>query len=435
MISNAERIAAEPVPESHRLRRAAWAGAVVVAIVGAGLYAWDTIGVRREIQAARRALDAKQLDQADLIIEKMLRLRPNQSETHYLSARLALARKNPDEALQRLAKARALGHPQPALERLVGLIHAGMGDDAKAEPLLRQSWDLLPGPDPEVADQLCRIYFQSYRFTPALLVADRWMKESPDDLRPLLWRAEIHTRSDPGPAVQIRDFDSILARDPSQYRALLGRATALRELGKFDLAKKDYDAYLKARPDDPDGHVGAAKSAEGLDDEDAALEHYEQVLKLDPNNVVGLLGVASIKIRRKDAKGALPLLDRAIAREPNDPEAYYRKGQALDRLGRREEAKTQFATQARLQKEQTQIENIRKGLVRDPNNVSLMADAAAWLLGHGYDEEGLVWAEKTLAKESGHLATLKLLADYYAKKGNAGRANFYRSQLPRGSAP
>ncbi len=128
---------------------------------------------------------------------------------------------------------------------------------------------------------------------------------------------------------------------------------------------------------------------------------------------------------------ALALLDKAIARLPNDPEPHYRRGQALERLGRSEEAAKEFAERKRLQAEQEQIEKIRKGLVRDPDNPSLMADASAWLLDHGYTEQGLEWAGKLLAVQPGHVPTLRRLVHLHEKQGNVGLANFYRfRQLP-----
>ena len=43
----------------------------------------------------------------------MIRTRPSLSDAYYFSARLALARRKPDEALQHLAHAPAsLGHPR-----------------------------------------------------------------------------------------------------------------------------------------------------------------------------------------------------------------------------------------------------------------------------------------------------------------------------------
>ncbi len=111
------------------------------------------------------------------------------------------------------------------MNRLVGLIKAKAGQPRTAEPLLASAWESLPGPDPDVADALCRIYVESFRFKPALAVIDRWLEENPDDLRAWLWRAEVHSRSDPGLDIQIRDYDEVLRRAPDHLGSRLERAS------------------------------------------------------------------------------------------------------------------------------------------------------------------------------------------------------------------
>lgn len=426
-----EKVAPGSIPGSRRPRRAAWAGLAAAVVAVAAYYAWEEVSARRQAATVLRSIEAGRLDEAEAGVGRLRRSRPRSAEAAYLAARLAWARKRPDDVLRLLLEARDLGYPDPPMDRLVGLVYAGSGRPEKAEDHLVSSWKGHPGPDPEVADALCRIYFESFRFAPALAVIDRWTRQNPDDLRPLLWRAEVHSRTDPGPEARLRDHDAILARDPGHLLSRLGRADALRQIGRLDDAMADYRVYLKASPDDVEGLVGAAKAAEGLDEEDEALDFYERILDVQPGNTGGQIGKAAILLKRKDPRAALELLDKAIAADPHDPEPHYRRGQALERLGRRDEAEAAFAERRRLQKEQEQIEKIRKGLVRDPGNGQLMAEAAAWLLGHGYDEQGLEWAKKTLAARPDHAPTLKLLADHYQKAGNAALANFYRSQLPR----
>ena len=420
----------ESLETSRRLLRATWAGVFLIIGVAALLYFWAGASKRKHFATAIEALDSGRIDGAEALVERFVRDHPDSAEGYYLSARLAYVRKKPDDVLTLLAKARERGFAEPAMERLLGLVSAGAGRTAEAERLLQAAWDGSNRTDPEVGDALCGLYFRSYRFDPALKVANEWIKRDPRDVRALLWRAEIHSRNDPGPKRQIEDFDAILARDPNQPASRLARAAALRQIGRMEEARRDYDLYLKVKPDDPEGLVGAAKTAESLDDEDQARDYYDRVLAIDPKNVVGLIGRAAIKIRRKEYAEAIVLLDAAIQREPNDPEPHYRKGEALARLGRDEESKAEFAAKARLVSEQERLEKIRKGLVLNPTDVTLMASAAEWLLGHGYEEEGVVWAEKALAREPGRVAVIRNLADYYAKKNQVGRANYYRFMLP-----
>ena len=413
-----------------------WGGiAVAFGVAALAFFGWRTISDQSRTKAIVVAIDNRDFPAAEQRIAEFQRAHPDSAEAEYLRARLAMQKDEPGNVLIHLKNARDLGYPEPPMNRLVGLIHAKAKRPGKAEPLLVSSWDQNSEPDPDVADALCRIYVESFRFKPALAVIDRWLSESPKDVRALLWRAEVHSRNDPGVDILIRDYDAVLTLDPEHLGSRIGRANALRQVGHLEDAKIDYERYLAARPNDAEALFGAAKTAEGLDEESDALAFYERALRIDPQNVLGLLGKAAILLNRKDSKGALELLDLAIARLPHDPEPHYRRGQALERLGRSEEAKTEFAERRRLQTEQEYIEKIRKGLVRNPGDLALMVDATAWLLGHGYQEQGLEWAKKTLSAQPNHVPTLELLIALYQKQGNDGLANFYRSQLPPAKTP
>ena len=62
-------------------------------------------------------------------------------------------------------------------------------------------------------------------------------------------------------------------------------------------------------------------------------------------------------------------------------------------------------------------------------------EAAEWLLNHGHDQEGLEWTTQILRDQAGHAPTLELLADYYQRKGETGRANYYQHLLNQAAMP
>ena len=315
--------------------------------------------------------------------------------------------------------------------RVLGLIHAGAGNDGRPSPCSGRL-GRAARPRPRGRRQPLPDLF------PVVSIPRRPGRDrplGPREPRATSGRCSGGPRSTRGTtrARRRRSRTSTRSSPAIRISALPARPRlGLASTGPHARGEARLRAYVKARPDDPAGHIGAAKTAEALDDEDAALAHYQEVLRIDRDNVVGLQGLAAIRLRRRDPGGAISLLDRPSPGSRTIPRRITARAGRWIAWASREEAKKAFATQARLQKEQTRLERIRKGLVRDPNNVDLMAEAASWLLGHGYDEEGLVWAEKTLARRSGRADMLRLLADYYSKKGDPGRANFYRSQLPKG---
>jgi Tfp pilus assembly protein PilF len=65
-------------------------------------------------------------------------------------------------------------------------------------------------------------------------------------------------------------------------------------------------------------------------------------------------------------------------------------------------------------------------LLSDPNNSAIRFEVAKWMLENGHDEPGLKWTAEILRAEPRYSPTHRLLADYYQKHGDPGRANYHR---------
>ena len=83
-------------------------------------------------------------------------------------------------------------------------------------------------------------------------------------------------------------------------------------------------------------------------------------------------------------------------------------------------------TAERLRKELQHVLDLRQKLVAHPQDTELRAEVAKWLIENGHEAEGLEWTALILRQKPGHPPTCRLLADYHAKKGNHGLANYYR---------
>jgi Flp pilus assembly protein TadD len=156
------------------------------------------------------------------------------------------------------------------------------------------------------------------------------------------------------------------------------------------------------------------------------MELFARALEADPGIASALDGTAAILLRRRQPADALTHIERALAIEPFNPDFHYRRALALDRLGKSNEASAERATTDRLRREWSELEEMRRQLLRSPGDRELQSRLAIWLLEHGRDEEGLTWAKKVLDSPSAHAPTAAALARYYEKKGETGLANFYR---------
>ena len=98
----------------------------------------------------------------------------------------------------------------------------------------------------------------------------------------------------------------------------------------------------------------------------------------------------------------------------------------------RSEAET--AISMRLRKEHNDLEVLRDNLLKNPDNVDFRFQIAQWFLEHGRDVEGLDWTKEILRQTPHHAPTHRLLAEYHARKGNTGLANYHRTMAEAAAA-
>lgn len=398
---------------------------VVLALGAAAL-----VARRREPRAAaeaRRAFSAGHYAEAGRALAEWRRTNPNSPELCYLEARTAFALNAPKhEVEEAFRRAKELGCPGARLALLRALGEAKVRQYAKAEPVLRQAFLAQREPDPQIDQELARLYIETFNIRNAGPVLERWARDAPDDPRPYLWRVEIHRRDGSTAGVIIEDYRKVLERDPDSAPARLGLADELRKQHRAEEARAEYEAYLKLKPDDPAGYLGAGRNARELGQSDEAARHFDKVLTLDPRNADAFRERADVALRQGDDTAALKYLDHAVALDPFEVEARHTRGLVLARLGRREDAEREQAASKRLREELGQLDALKLHLIDRPNDPDIEVEIARWMIDHGHDAEGARWAEKVVRNHPAHPQANRLLADYHDRLGNAGRANFYR---------
>jgi tetratricopeptide (TPR) repeat protein len=319
-----------------------------------------------------------------------------------------------------------LGFPAADAERVVGIVLARAGRFAQAEPLLLQARARGTAADPEVEGALTRIYFDTDRFHLALKSIARWAEAAPDDPDPWRFRAEFDVRLRKHPRDLVEDYRAILRRAPDDARARLNLAETLRNSGRLAESRASYAEYLATRPDDPDALAGAGKTALAHGLEVEARGFLDRALAVDPRHPLALQARAALHLRHREWAEALPLLDRAAELAPDNPDVHFERARALERLGQDDEARESVERGNRIRAEADTLGVLRQNLTLSPGQAEVMAEAASWMLAHGHEEEGLLWARRALETPGGHPATARVLADYFERKGDAAQANYYR---------
>jgi Flp pilus assembly protein TadD len=398
--------------------------ALIIAIGGA--VAVRLAAEQRTRKQARDAIAKARYEAAGPALDRWLAHAPRSAEAHYLKACAALALGHHGEARKELETATRLGHPFAETERLRAFLLVAAGRFGEAEPILLNLRERATRPDPEADEALARVFLQSYKLKPAAQVLERWIRDAPKDPRPYLWYTEVDRRLEADQTVAIAHFRAALKIDPALNKARIGLADALRAAHRPDEAAVEYAAYVSSAPGDPAGHIGAGLNEMQRNNLGSAQRHLDRALELAPNNVAALKERAALDVRLKEFPAALERLDRAAALAPLDTELMYRRAIVLTRLGRTEEAKAVQRQFDRFREDEAQLNKLRERLNVDPTNLQLRHEIARWMFDHGQSEEGLRWSQMVLSAQPNHPPSNALLADYYERAGNPGRANYYR---------
>ncbi len=402
------------------------------AVVSAAWFVWTK--EPREARQARQALAEGRYDDAGQALTRWLGAVPDAPEAHFLKGRVAVAMGRLSDAALELKRAQALGLPRAELALLQALVATKVGRHAQAEPVLRRAFEEQHAPDRQVDEALAKVYLETYDLTRSATVLQVWARDFPDDPKPHLWWAEIHSRAGEQEKVA-DDYREALRRNPSLARAHLGLAEELSKLHRNAEAATEYDACLALEPDNAAAHLGAGRNLMEYGDEAAAARHLQRVMALDPKIAEPYTALAAAAARRGDWTASLALLDRAIALDPYDVAVRHSRGLALSRLGRIDEARKEEAAAASLRKDLDRLNAAQTRLITAPHDRNSQLEVARWLFDHGQDQEGARWALKILAEWPNDPEASRLLARYHQRRGETGLANFYLMHASAGPDP
>jgi tetratricopeptide (TPR) repeat protein len=272
---------------------------------------------------------------------------------------------------------------------------------------------------------LAKIYLSSFRLSQAAEPIERARLLAPDDPEPYLWSNEIASRGGAEPTLLIQNYRAALERDPNLDKARLSLAKQLSKDRRFDEAEQEYRTYLGRNPDDASALVGFGRNFFQRGDLDAATEKFEAALKVDPRNPDALKELGQLDLRHNRFRQACERLRFLTEIQPYEYEVRYSYAQALKLSGDEERSRIETEHAARLRKEQDHVLQLRTSLLSNPNNPAVRFEVAKWMLENGHEQEGLNWTSEILRAEPSHGPTHRLLADYYQRQGNPGRANYH----------
>lgn len=140
-----------------------------------------------------------------------------------------------------------------------------------------------------------------------------------------------------------QSYANALALDSSRSIWLYHRALALREGGKADAALAALREAARKLPDEPGVQQRLGQWLLDGGDPEGARTAFNRALMRQPDQPELLAALASVELAREHWNEAYALARRALKGAPGYRPAHYAAGQALQRLGRGEEAQAHLA--------------------------------------------------------------------------------------------
>ena len=237
------------------------------------------------------------------------------------------------EALLREAAKTAPGRPR--LQAVKGLVLAAAGQPVEAIDAYREALRLDPdfvAARYDLAVLLCESGQGEDALVELEAVLGRWPSFAAAHRSRILILSSM-TRYDAAMAA----VDIALAAMPGCIDFLVARATLLRLTGRNAEALVAIDEPLQAAPAHAPALAEKGSILHALGRYDAALTAFDQALETE-ESVFALNGVGLVELDTGLPKAALAAFDRALALAPNDFDALFYRTQALEALGRFDEA-------------------------------------------------------------------------------------------------
>lgn len=372
----------------------------------------------------------RQYEPARELVNQLIEKSPQNPQGYYLKARLELALDEPEPAMNAMRRAFELGYPEEQVQVLRALLLARASQFSESESILVPAYRNKTGPLPEIAEGLTLIYLGRLELTEAAQMIDIWKKAAPLDDRPYLLSNEIDERIGSEPDVLIQNYVEAIKRNPSNFKARITLAKLLLRANRIDESLSEWQSCNELEPKNPDVLLGLAQVALLQGNTEKARELFLAVLQVKPDEILALSELSQIELQSGNLQEATKHLQHAIVISPFDAELFYKLSQTLKLAGEAETAKEMLEKSNRLKADESKIQDLRKTLVQEPDNIAVRVEAAQWLMTHGHEKEGLEWAELVLKQSPANLEMCQFLVKYYQEKGEFGLANYYRAKLP-----
>ncbi len=415
-------------PAALRRRPKAALLALALLLLVAAAAGLNALALLRWHEARRAVLDRRPQD-ARSALQLPLLLWGRSPPVRLLAARAArMSGDFPEaEALLTRLLASPAAREDAQLEFLLMRVQAGDVEEVEA-PLLH-CVENGHAEAPLILETLAGAHMRNLRFTPALLMLNRWIEVDPSSAVAHQHRAWLLDRANK-PREALKDYRRAVDLAPDLVPPRLRLAEMLLQENEPADAAPHLERLHAAHPKRPDvlARLGQCRFQQGeFDEARRLLLAAEEGLPDDPAVLIHLARIDQQSGRLADAERRLR---RVLEGDPADAEAQYTLVQVIRRLGRTAEADAAEKNYHRSQDILRRVNTLlRDDMEASPTDAGTPYEAGRGLLELGQERLGLYYLHQALKRDPGHRPTHAALAAHYDAKGIQDRAAHHRRQM------
>lgn len=375
---------------------------------------WFSVAVQWQ---ARRQLAARETEKALWWLDLAASVVGTNSEECFLRARAQRKLGRLDLTKTLLAQAFELGYPRELLEREQWLSMAQAGELRQAEPHLVQLLTVPQGDTAEICEAFVNGFGANDRLDDALRVLDEWILEYGQDPFPHYLRGRIF-RLQKRNVAATDEFHLAIRLKPNYPAVALELGEIYAERLDLEEALRYYQiARLGNSEINRSAYVGQAQCYRKLGQSEKPRQILRDVLAVEPNHIKALLELSHIELEEHQPEAAQQRLRQLYALQPLNLEVRNTLAQALQAMGKVEEALEHFKfvteAQAALAYRKPELIRILRSRFSD---FDAQYELGLIYLQYESEEKGLKLLIGILENAPNHRPTLEALVRYFDDK-------------------
>jgi Tfp pilus assembly protein PilF len=409
---------------------------LVPVLAVAAYLALPALRAELRFRAAEKARKRRDFADARGYLLANLAADPTSARDHFLFARVARQSGTFEDAEEQLELCKQWGGASPgvAFERtLLGVQQGYFGRDTEIQ--LRRRIEQGDVESVEILEALSVGCLVNYRFADAHGYLSKWIELAPDDFQAHVWRSMAKERLSDIPGARA-DAERAVALAPANFSAQLNFGQLLIKLGEFQEAESVFERLAQGYPRDPLVAIGLAQTKSKLQPDGVeAARILDDLLTRFPNDAPVLIERGRLALQMGETDRAESWLRKAAELAPWEYEVQYTLLQCLRQQGKLTDADQVEKTVRRLEDASHRLHEANEKLKKEPYNLSHHCAIARIFLEVGNHKEAVRWLQTALKIDSHQPLANLLLADYYDKSGEPGKADRYRKAAinPNGS--